>query len=63
MKELGYNKGYLYAHDDKDGLVAQTHLPEQLEGKIFYKPTNRGYDWVIKQRLDKWRALLEKKRK
>ncbi len=63
MKELGYNKGYLYAHDDKDGLVAQTHLPEQLEGKIFYKPTNRGYESVVKQRLDKWRALLEKKRK
>jgi len=63
MKNLGYGKGYRYAHDAEDGLVTQTHLPEQLEGKTFYKPTNRGYESIIKQRLDKWRALLEKKSK
>ena len=63
MKKLGYNKGYRYAHDDKDALVSQTHLPEELKGRTFYYPTNRGYEAMIKERLEKWRTLLENKRK
>lgn len=62
MKELGYGKGYRYAHDDKDGLVQQDHLPESIEGSRFYNPTNRGYESLIKERISKWRELLEKKK-
>jgi putative ATPase len=63
MKELGYGKGYRYAHDDNDALVQQDHLPEKLVGTTFYKPTNRGYEAVVKDRLDKWREILKKKKK
>ncbi len=59
MKQLGYGKGYRYAHDDKDALVSQTHLPEELAGKILYRPTNRGYEALVKDRLEKWRTILK----
>jgi putative ATPase len=59
MKQLGYGKGYRYAHDDKDALVSQTHLPEELAGTMFYRPTNRGYEALVKDRLEKWRTILK----
>lgn len=63
MKNLGYGKGYQYAHDTEDGLVEQNHLPPELEGTVFYQPTNRGYEAIVKDRLDKWRKILSKKKK
>lgn len=60
MKKMGYAKNYQYAHDFREAFVAQQYLPEELEGTIFYLPTDRGYEKVIKQRLDKWRALKKK---
>jgi putative ATPase len=63
MNELGYGKGYLYAHDSQEGLVDQDHLPDELSGKRFYFPVNRGYEAVVKDRLDKWREILRKKKK
>ena len=62
MKKLGYGKNYKYAHDFKDGHVDQSHLPPEIEEKTFYKPTNRGYESLIKERLEKWKKLLKKKR-
>jgi putative ATPase len=55
MKSLGYGKNYKYAHDYKDAYVAQDYLPDILKGRFFYLPTKRGYEKVIKQRLEKWR--------
>ena len=61
MKELGYGKGYRYAHDDPQALVAQDHLPGRLAGRRYYHPTNRGYEAVVKDRLEKWRRILEQR--
>jgi putative ATPase len=63
MKKMGYGKNYKYAHDYKDGFVPQDYLPEKLEGRHFYVPTNRGYENRIKQLLDKWRSLKQKKKR
>ena len=63
MKNLGYGKGYLYAHDTPDGVVDQDHLPEELAGKSFYHPVNRGYEAVVSDRLTKWREILRKRKK
>ncbi len=63
MKELGYGRGYRYAHDAADGLVAQEHMPERLRGRIYYEPTNRGYEAVIRDRLIKWRKILQQRAK
>ncbi len=62
MKELGYGKDYQYAHDSRDALVAQDHLPEKLKGRTYYDPTNRGYEAVIRDRLLKWRKILKERK-
>ncbi|MGD2098862.1 MAG: replication-associated recombination protein A [Desulfobacterales bacterium] len=59
MKDLGYAKGYKYAHQYKDAVVAQTYLPDKLKGRRFYFPTDRGFEKKIKGRLERWRKLLE----
>ncbi|MCI5207968.1 MAG: replication-associated recombination protein A, partial [Candidatus Electrothrix sp. ATG2] len=61
MKNIGYSKGYQYAHDAEDGLVVQEHLPDKLAGKRFYLPTERGFEAVIHDRLTKWRKILQQR--
>ena len=61
MKKLGYGKDYKYAHNYKDAIVAQDHLPEKLKGQVFYRPSGRGYEKIVKERLDKWRQLKNKR--
>lgn len=62
MKELDYGAGYQYAHDHKEGYAPQTYLPEQLQGRRFYQPTERGYEKQIGERMRYWEELsaLEK---
>lgn len=50
MKDLGYGMGYKYPHSF-GGYVEQVYLPEELQGKEYYKPTDHGFDKVIKERL------------
>ena len=61
MKEMEYGKGYLYAHDFDDAYVPQEYLPEALrqEGSRFYRPTGRGYEKIIGERMEHWRRLRE----
>jgi putative ATPase len=58
MKEIGYGKDYRYAHDYPEALVDQGYFPSELRERIYYRPTNRGHERVIKERLDKWRKIL-----
>ena len=62
MKELGYGKDYKYAHNYKDAIVPQDYLPEKLKGHVFYRPSGRGYEKIVKDRLDKWRQLKEEQK-
>jgi putative ATPase len=62
MKNLGYGKDYRYAHDYKDGYTIQDYLPSELNNRRFYHPTDRGYEKIIKQRLDGWRRIKAKQR-
>lgn len=57
MKQMGYGKGYKYAHDYKHGYASQSYLPEPLEDTRFYHPTARGYEKTVKQRLEAWLNL------
>jgi len=54
---MGYGRGYKYAHDFDDAYAPQAHLPETLEGRIFYDPSDRGEEAAIRRRLEKWRDL------
>ena len=54
MKGMGYGKGYEYAHDTAAGRSDQSHLPPNLEGRIYYQPTDRGFESLVRERLA-WR--------
>ncbi len=60
MKELGYSRGYKYAHDYKYGYIPQEYLPNEIKGKRFYLPTDRGYENTVKRRLEAWIAVKQK---
>ena len=55
MEQLGYGKGYKYAHDYKNNIVKQEFLPEEMAGTIYYNPTSNGYETKIREWLEKWR--------
>jgi putative ATPase len=44
MKELGYGKGYQYAHDSKDKVADMECLPDSLSGRQYYHPTDQGME-------------------
>jgi putative ATPase len=52
MEQLGYGRGYASAHDAPDAALAQTNLPEGLEGRTFYAPKGAGFEAELKRRLD-----------
>ena len=54
MKEAGYGKGYKYAHDYSDHFVEQQNLPDSLQGKRYYTPSDQGYEKKIIGRLRDW---------
>jgi putative ATPase len=63
MEELEYGKGYQYAHHYPNGYIQQEYLPEKLRGRIYYHPADRGFEKIIRSRLQKWRAAGKKKLK
>ena len=57
MKDLGYHKGYKYAHDFSDNFVEQEFLPAGLEGTKFYEPGDNAPERAIAERLQKlWKG-------
>ncbi|HEU5039302.1 MAG TPA: replication-associated recombination protein A [Gemmatimonadales bacterium] len=54
MKELGYGKGYRYAHDSPDAYLPQEYLPDELGGTAFYAPGPFGYERKVAERMDWW---------
>lgn len=62
MKQLGYGKGYRYAHDEVEGVSGMDCLPEALAGKRYYEPTPRGEEPAVAERLDEARRIREEKK-
>ena len=57
---LGHGRGYVYAHDEPDGVAAQQYLPEDLQGQVdYYRPTDRGFEARLGPR---WTWLRERLR-
>ncbi|MBM4350020.1 MAG: replication-associated recombination protein A [Deltaproteobacteria bacterium] len=63
MKDLGYGKDYKYPHDYPDHFIEEEYLPENLKGKIYYHPTDQGFEKEIKERLEAWRKKKMEKGK
>jgi putative ATPase len=59
MKDLGYGKGYQYDHSSEHGYVPQDYLPDNLSGREYYRPTDRGYEKNIRAMMDWWKELRE----
>jgi putative ATPase len=59
MKELGYGRGYRYAHDSPDAYLPQEYLPEGLRGTAFYAPGPFGYEKRVAERLEWWQKRKE----
>jgi len=62
MKQLGYGKGYEYAHDAAEAVTGMDCLPPRLQGRQYYTPTGRGYEKTIGDRLARW-AEIKRDRK
>jgi putative ATPase len=57
MKELGYGKGYRYAHDEEGAYAAgETYLPEGMPAAQWYRPTERGLEAKIREKLEQLRS-------
>jgi putative ATPase len=56
LKASGYGKGYQYAHDQPGSVVTHGHRPSNVEGHVYYVPTDRGYEATIQK-------LMEERRK
>jgi putative ATPase len=52
-ERLGHGAGYVYAHDEPDGVAEQQYLPDDLEGQVaYYRPTDRGFEERLRSRLE-----------
>jgi putative ATPase len=61
MKELGYGKDYRYAHDEAGAYAAgENYLPEGMPQLEFYRPSERGLEARLRERMAELRALDEK---
>lgn len=52
MKESGYGKGYIYAHDTEEKLSGMRCLPDSLADRRYYRPTEQGREKQVKKRLE-----------
>jgi len=57
MRELGYGKGYKYAHEVEGGVAEMECLPEGLKGRKYYHPKDSGYEAEVAKRLARWERL------
>jgi putative ATPase len=57
MKQLGYGKGYQYDHDLEGGIaLGQTGFPDAMGERVYFRPTDRGLEARMREKLDALRA-------
>jgi len=61
MKDVGYGKGYTYDHDAEGGFSGDDYWPEEMEPQDFYKPTDRGFEKRVSERMAWWEEQRAKK--
>ena len=57
MREIGYGKGYEYAHDTEEKLTHMQCMPESLKDRVYYHPTSQGKEKETKERLEEIRKF------
>jgi len=59
MKELGYGAGYEYDHGTEAGFSGQNYFPDGMPRESYYRPTGRGHEKRVAERLAYWARLRE----
>jgi putative ATPase len=60
MQELGYGRGYRYAHDYDEAIIGQQNLPGNLQGRTYFAPTDRGFERELAGRLQRIREIYRR---
>ena len=60
MKNIGYGEGYQYAHDYDEKITDMQCLPDNLSGRVYYKPTDQGFEARLRARMDEVAKLKKK---
>jgi putative ATPase len=60
MKNIGYGQGYKYAHNFEEKVTDMSCLPDNLAGRVYYKPTDEGFEQRLRARLDEIHKLKSK---
>jgi putative ATPase len=63
MKDLQYGAGYKYAHGEADAIADMTCLPPALEGRKYYRPSDRGLEADITRRLEQWEEIKRRRQR
>jgi len=48
---IGHGRGYTYPHDDPRGWVDQTHLPDEVADRTYYRPSDHGFEAEVAARM------------
>ena len=59
--KLGRGTGYVYPHDEPEGVADQPLAPEGVRGERFYEPTDRGFEAELRSRIERLRARFGRK--
>ena len=62
MKQIGYGKDYAYDHDAEEGFSGADYWPEEMSAQEFYKPTGRGFEAKVAERLAYWDEMRRERR-
>ncbi|MBD5194214.1 MAG: replication-associated recombination protein A [Bacteroidales bacterium] len=60
MKDMGYHKGYKYAHDYAENFVEQQYLPDELKASVFWKPGANPQEFKMQERLQNLKSMSNK---
>ncbi|MBW2094143.1 MAG: replication-associated recombination protein A [Deltaproteobacteria bacterium] len=61
MKKLGYGRGYRYPHNYPGAWIEQEYLPDKVLNRVFYRPTDRGFEREIRRRLGRYKKKEHRK--
>lgn len=63
MKDLGYGKGYEYAHDNENKVSDMDCLPGALKNRHYFEPTEEGFEKKLRTQMDYWKKRKEASKK
>ena len=63
MRDLGYGRGYAYDHNEADAFSGQNYFPDGMARRALYRPSDRGFEARIAERMASWARLRAQKAK